>query len=83
MPLTIAWIGVDGRVVATADMDPCLDRGSDCPSYEPGATYRWAVEVPQHLTLIDMVFPPSSHVKSCHLHASRAIQLRVEAPAEW
>ncbi|QGG96875.1 DUF192 domain-containing protein [Actinomarinicola tropica] len=47
MPLTIAWIGVDGRVVATADMEPCLDRGADCPSYEPGAEYRWAIEVPQ------------------------------------
>lgn len=47
MPLTIAWIGVDGEVVGTADMAPCLDRGSDCPSYDPGAEYRWAVEVPQ------------------------------------
>lgn len=47
MPLTIAWIGLEGEVVATADMAPCLDRGPDCPSYEPGAAYRWAVEVPQ------------------------------------
>lgn len=47
MPLSIAWIGVDGRVVATADMEPCLDRGSSCPSYEPGIEYRWAIEVPQ------------------------------------
>lgn len=47
MPLSIAWIGLDGEVVATADMEPCLDGGSQCPSYEPGAPYRWAVEVPQ------------------------------------
>lgn len=47
MPLTIAWIGVDGDVVATADMEPCLDRGSSCPDHSPGAEYRWALEVPQ------------------------------------
>jgi uncharacterized membrane protein (UPF0127 family) len=47
MPLSIAWIDADGRVVATADMEPCLDAGASCPNYEPGGEYRWALEVPQ------------------------------------
>lgn len=47
MPLSIAWIAPDGAVVATADMEPCLDPGATCPSTRPGGDYRWAIEVPQ------------------------------------
>lgn len=47
MPLSIAWISPDGEVVATADMDPCLDTEATCPTHAPGAAYLWAVEVPQ------------------------------------
>lgn len=47
MPLSIAWIAPDGEVVATADMEPCLDPDETCPDHVPGAAYRWAVEVPQ------------------------------------
>lgn len=47
MPLSIAWISSTGEVVATADMDPCLDAAAACPTHAPGAAYRWAVEVPQ------------------------------------
>lgn len=47
MPLSIAWVSADGEVVATADMEPCMDPAATCPSSAPGAEYRWAVEVPQ------------------------------------
>ena len=47
MPLSIAWVSPEGVVVGTADMDPCLDDDTDCPSTDPGASYQWAIEVPQ------------------------------------
>jgi uncharacterized membrane protein (UPF0127 family) len=47
MPLSIAWISPDGEVVATADMEPCLDPDETCPDHAPGAAYQWAIEVPQ------------------------------------
>ena len=45
-PLSIAFLDGAGTVVATTDMAPCEDV-PDCPVYEPGATYRYTVEVPQ------------------------------------
>lgn len=45
-PLSIAFLDGTGNVVATTDMAPCED-SPDCPVYEPGATYRYTVEVPQ------------------------------------
>ncbi len=50
MALTVAYIGADGELVSTADMEPCLGQAaaaSDCPSYPPDGPYLWAVEVPQ------------------------------------
>jgi uncharacterized protein len=47
MPLSIAWVAPGGEVVGTAAMDPCADSEPSCPSHDPGATYQWAVEVPQ------------------------------------
>jgi hypothetical protein len=50
MPLTVAYIGADGSLVSTADMEPCLgdDAASGaCPSYPPEGHYLWALEVPQ------------------------------------
>jgi uncharacterized protein len=47
MPLSIAWVSSEGVVVGTADMEPCLDAEPDCPSTDPGASYQWAIEVPQ------------------------------------
>lgn len=47
MPLSIAYLDADGAVVSTADMDPCLDQGTDCPSYPPAAPYEDTVEVPR------------------------------------
>lgn len=43
-PLSIAWVGADGRVVSTADMAPCEDR-EGCPTYPPAGPYRYAIEV--------------------------------------
>jgi uncharacterized protein len=42
IPLSVAFVGRDGRVVSTSDMQPC---GSDpCPTYAPSGTYTLAVE---------------------------------------
>jgi hypothetical protein len=43
-PLSIAWIGADGAVVSTTDMEPCEDRDG-CPLYDPAGPYRTAIEV--------------------------------------
>lgn len=43
-PLSIAWIDSGGRVVSTADMEPCEDR-EGCPTYAPAGSYRYAIEV--------------------------------------
>ncbi|MFP5309638.1 MAG: DUF192 domain-containing protein [Actinomycetes bacterium] len=42
--LSIAWVDAAGVIVATADMTVC--RADPCEVYEPGATYRAALEVP-------------------------------------
>ena len=42
-PLQIAWADADGTIVAVRTMEPC--EADPCPSYEPGATYRTALEV--------------------------------------
>jgi uncharacterized membrane protein (UPF0127 family) len=42
-PLSIAWVGADGAVVTTTDMDPCEDRDG-CPTYSPERPYRYAIE---------------------------------------
>ena len=43
-PLTIAFVGADGSVVSTSDMEPCGDV-PDCPSYGAAGPYRYALEV--------------------------------------
>lgn len=43
VPLDIAWIDSTGRIVAIAQMQPC--RSDPCPTYRPGRTYRYALEV--------------------------------------
>ena len=45
MPLSIAWVGADGRVVDTADMEPCP--AEPCQTYLSDTAYQLAVEVPQ------------------------------------
>jgi len=44
VPLSIAFVAADGRVVAVREMPPC--RADPCPSYDPGGAYRYAVELP-------------------------------------
>ena len=43
IPLSIAFIDDDGRVLETLDMEPC--EADPCPVYTPGVTYRYALEV--------------------------------------
>jgi uncharacterized membrane protein (UPF0127 family) len=47
LPLSIAYLDAEGAIVSTADMDPCLDLGDQCPGYLPEGPYRDTVEVPQ------------------------------------
>jgi uncharacterized membrane protein (UPF0127 family) len=44
-PLSIGYVGDDGRLVSSTEMAPCED-SPDCPAYPPAGAYRWAVEVP-------------------------------------
>jgi uncharacterized protein len=45
VPLSIAYIDAEDRIVDIQDMDPC--EADPCPSYLPAAPYRSALEVPQ------------------------------------
>lgn len=45
IPLSIAFYGAGGEVLAVLDMEPC--RGEPCPIYDPGLPYRGALEVNQ------------------------------------
>ncbi|WP_346796185.1 DUF192 domain-containing protein [Halomonas sp. Bachu 37] len=46
IPLDIAFIDSDGRIVAIEQMPPCESlRPAQCPSYEPGEAYHSALEV--------------------------------------
>jgi uncharacterized protein len=43
VPLSIAFVAADGRVVSVAEMTPC--KADPCPSYAPAGPYRYAVEL--------------------------------------
>ena len=43
IPLSIAFFDGEGRIVRILDMQPC--RADPCEVYEPGVTYRGALEV--------------------------------------
>jgi uncharacterized membrane protein (UPF0127 family) len=45
IPLSIAFYAEDGRIVKILDMEPC--RGDPCRLYDPGVSYRGALEVNQ------------------------------------
>lgn len=48
LPLSIAFIGDDGGVVSTTDMDPCPEpEPSACPTFSSAGPYRHAIEVVQ------------------------------------
>ena len=43
--LSIAFISVEGRILRMFDMEPCT--ADPCPVYDPGMSYRMALEVRQ------------------------------------
>jgi uncharacterized membrane protein (UPF0127 family) len=43
VPLSIAFVAADGRVVSVAEMTPC--EADPCPTYAPDGPYRYAVEL--------------------------------------
>jgi uncharacterized protein len=45
IPLSIAFIAEHGEILEILDMEPC--RADPCPGYDPGVTYRRALEVNQ------------------------------------
>jgi uncharacterized membrane protein (UPF0127 family) len=45
MPLSIAFFDGDGTFMTDFDMDPCTS--DPCPTYGPGAAFRYTVEVPR------------------------------------
>ena len=45
VPLSIAWFDARGRLVHTADMEPCPAQITACPTYPAGRPYRYAIEV--------------------------------------
>lgn len=48
LALSIAFYDDQGRIAAVLDMEPCTaDTPSDCELYDPGVTYRGALEVEQ------------------------------------
>jgi uncharacterized membrane protein (UPF0127 family) len=44
VPLSIAFVAADGRVVSLREMTPCT--ADPCPTYAPEGPYRYAVELP-------------------------------------
>jgi uncharacterized membrane protein (UPF0127 family) len=46
LPLDIAFFDVGGALVVTFPMEPC-DLGAQCPVYDPGFDYRYALETEQ------------------------------------
>jgi uncharacterized protein len=45
IPLSIAYLDAEGRILAVLDMEPC--QADPCPAYDPGLAYRGALEVNQ------------------------------------
>jgi uncharacterized protein len=45
IPLSIAFFDFEGRILKLLDMEPC--ETEPCPAYDPGVTYRGALEVNQ------------------------------------
>jgi uncharacterized membrane protein (UPF0127 family) len=43
IPLSIAFWGDDGTVLAILEMDPCT--ANPCPTYAPGMAYMYALEM--------------------------------------
>lgn len=45
IPLSIAFFDADGEILEILDMEPCKE--DPCPVYDPGVSYRGALEVNQ------------------------------------
>ncbi len=46
LPLSIAYLGADGALVSSTDMDPCPEAdASACPTFPPAGPYLHAIEV--------------------------------------
>jgi uncharacterized protein len=45
IPLSIAFFDFDGEILKIIDMEPC--EADPCPTYDPGVSYRGALEVNQ------------------------------------
>jgi len=43
IPLSIAFIDSDGKILKILDMEPCI--GNICPNYDPKLFYQYALEV--------------------------------------
>ncbi|SDN85627.1 DUF192 domain-containing protein [Bacillus sp. OK048] len=43
IPLSIAFVDSDGKILKILDMVPCKD--DECPTYDPGVFYQYALEV--------------------------------------
>lgn len=43
IPLSVAFIAADGRILRILDMEPCA--ADPCPTYDPETSYRMALEV--------------------------------------
>lgn len=43
IPLSIAFLDSDGKILKILDMEPCKEE--ECPAYNPGLYYRYAIEV--------------------------------------
>jgi uncharacterized membrane protein (UPF0127 family) len=46
LALAIAWFDPSGRFVGSAQMPPCPERVTNCPTYGPRSAFQWALEVP-------------------------------------
>jgi uncharacterized membrane protein (UPF0127 family) len=51
-PISIAYLDDAGGLISVADMTPCADVDG-CPTYPPGGSVRWAVEVPAQAGGVD------------------------------
>ena len=46
LPLSIAYVDDEGRLVSSTDMEPCPEEeASDCPTYDAAGPYLHAIEV--------------------------------------
>ena len=43
IPLSIAFLDSDGKILKILDMQPCTE--ATCPTYDPGISYKYALEV--------------------------------------